>query len=193
MTRERFRSDLCSANRTCEPSVTRDRQTHRLCLSPKTKASGRTPDPRPIRDSDGIPQSDIDNTVILTQNDREGTERILRAHAAEIAGVIGELQSGAGGLVVLDQDFVETLREITHELGIILIFDETISLRAGRHRRLPILSAHPRSSAKLRAWIASTTNTAHRAKPGWTLLLDDLENESCGGAAPHAVATLELC
>ncbi|GAA3776514.1 aspartate aminotransferase family protein [Microbacterium kribbense] len=94
---------------------------------------GTDADPQPIRDSGGIPQADIDNAVILTQNDREGTERILRAHAAEIAGVIVELQSGAGGLVVLDQGFVEMLREITSELGIILIFDETISLRAGFH------------------------------------------------------------
>ncbi len=94
---------------------------------------GTDADPRPIRDSGGIPQADLDNTVILTQNDAEGMERILGAHADEIAAVIVELQSGAGGLIVLDQEFVERLRATTRALGIVLIFDETISLRAGYH------------------------------------------------------------
>lgn len=92
---------------------------------------GTEQDPRPTRDSGGIPQTDLDNTIILTQNDVAGTERILRESVADIAAVIVELQSGAGGLVVLDQRFVERLRTLTDELGILLIFDETISLRAG--------------------------------------------------------------
>lgn len=94
---------------------------------------GTADDPKAVPDSGGIPHTDVENTVILAQNDRAGSERILRAHANEIACLILELQSGAGGLVVLDQEFVERLRELTDELGIVLIFDETISLRAGYH------------------------------------------------------------
>lgn len=94
---------------------------------------GTDADPKATPDSGGIPQADLDNVIILAQNDGEGTERILREHADELAGVIVELQSGAGGLVVLEQDFVERLRAVTDELGIVLIFDETISLRAGIH------------------------------------------------------------
>lgn len=89
--------------------------------------------PLPVADSGGIPESDLSNTVILPQNAWEDCERILRAHGAEIACLIMELQSGAGGLVPLDRDFVARLRELTTELGIVLIFDETISLRAGYH------------------------------------------------------------
>ena len=93
------------------------------------------PDDAPISlvDSTGNPTRSAEQTVLVPQNDWEGTERILRAHAAEIACFIMELQSGAGGLVTLDRDFVARVRELTAELGIVLIFDETISLRADYH------------------------------------------------------------
>ncbi len=89
--------------------------------------------PRSMPDSAGIPGEDRDNVIVLTQNDREGTEAILRAHAHQIACVILELESASGGFVTLDRDFVESLRELTTELGIVLIFDETVTLRASYH------------------------------------------------------------
>ena len=89
--------------------------------------------PNAVPDSGGIPGSDLDNVVVLPQNDWPSCERILRANAAELACLILELQSGAGGLVTLDRAFVARLRELTAELGIVLIFDETISLRADYH------------------------------------------------------------
>lgn len=89
--------------------------------------------PLPVADSGGIPANDVANTVILPQNDWVSCERILRANAGQLACLIMELQSGAGGLVALDRDFVARLRELTAELGIVLVFDETISLRAGYH------------------------------------------------------------
>ena len=94
---------------------------------------GTDADPMPVADSEGIPRDDVRNVVLLSQNDVLGTERILRAHADDLACVIVELQSGAGGLVPLDEDYVRALRSLTSELGIVLIFDETISLRAGLH------------------------------------------------------------
>lgn len=87
--------------------------------------------PTPLPDSDGIPSSVTANTILLKQNDFAVCEKILRENAHDIACVIMELQSGAGGVVVLDQDFVEGIRALTEELGIVLIFDETITLRAG--------------------------------------------------------------
>ncbi|GAA3705674.1 aspartate aminotransferase family protein [Zhihengliuella alba] len=97
---------------------------------PAPDAAGSAADPVALPDSGGIPSHDVDNIVVLTQNDLAGTERILRAHAEDLSCVIVELQSGAGGMVVLDQEFVQMLRDVTRELGIVLIFDETISLRA---------------------------------------------------------------
>jgi len=89
--------------------------------------------PTAVAESVGIPSGDLNNVIMLTQNDWEACERVLRTNASDIACLIMELQSGAGGLVVLDPDFVERLRELTYELDIVLVFDETISLRAGLH------------------------------------------------------------
>ena len=91
------------------------------------------PADRPISrpDSAGIPQSSVDNVIVMTQNDYESTERILRENADDLACVIMELQSCAGGCVVLEKEFVQMIRRVTEELGIVLIFDETCTLRAG--------------------------------------------------------------
>lgn len=104
-----------------------------ISTHPDRDSSGTPDAPRPVPESEGIPAQDLDNIVLLTQNDLPGCERILRQHSGKIACLIMELQSGAGGLVVLDQEFVEAIRALTQELGIVLIFDETISLRAGYH------------------------------------------------------------
>mgnify|MGYP005765309599 CR=1 FL=1 len=93
------------------------------------------PKERPVSlpDSAGIPQSTVDNVIILTQNDADICEKILRENADDLACVIMELQSCAGGCVVLTREFVQFMRDITEELGIVLIFDETCTLRAGYH------------------------------------------------------------
>ncbi|HBV4967999.1 aminotransferase class III-fold pyridoxal phosphate-dependent enzyme [Klebsiella pneumoniae] len=88
--------------------------------------------PKSIPDSDGIPSYKVENIINVVQNDFEATESILRRHAGDIACLIMELQSGAGGIVELDKDFVRKIRKLTQELGIILIVDETITLRAAK-------------------------------------------------------------
>ncbi|GAA3648883.1 aspartate aminotransferase family protein [Nocardioides ginsengisoli] len=98
-----------------------------------TPEYGPSESPTAVPESGGIPIEDIGNIIVLTQNDWAACEHILRTHADDLACLIMELQSGAGGLVVLEQEFVERLRDLTSELGIVLIFDETISLRAGYH------------------------------------------------------------
>ncbi|WP_341976038.1 aminotransferase class III-fold pyridoxal phosphate-dependent enzyme [Microbacterium sp. LWO13-1.2] len=104
-----------------------------ISAHPNPELSGPADAPNALPDSGGIPDVDVQNIVALTQNDLASCERLLRANAEDIACVILELQSGAGGLVVLDQEFVEGLRALTTELGMLLIFDETISLRADYH------------------------------------------------------------
>lgn len=86
--------------------------------------------PAPLADSAGIPSYTIENTLILPQNDFEACEKILRQNAHDTACVMMELQSGAGGVVVLDKEFVSDIRSLTRELGILMIIDETITLRA---------------------------------------------------------------
>ena len=81
-------------------------------------------------ESAGIPANRAEDVVLLTQNNIEVSEKLIREHADELACVVMELQSGSGGIVTLDKAFVKRIREITKELGIVLIFDETITIRA---------------------------------------------------------------
>lgn len=84
----------------------------------------------PQPESAGIPANRAEDVVLLTQNNIEVSEKLIREHADELACVVMELQSGSGGIVTLDKAFVKRIREITKELGIVLIFDETITIRA---------------------------------------------------------------
>ena len=84
----------------------------------------------PQPESAGIPANRAEDVVLLTQNNIEVSEKLIREHADELACVVMELQSGSGGIVTLDKAFVKRIREITNELGIVLIFDETITIRA---------------------------------------------------------------
>lgn len=84
----------------------------------------------PQPESAGIPANRAGDVVLLTQNNIEVSEKLIREHADELACVVMELQSGSGGIVTLDKAFVKRIREITKELGIVLIFDETITIRA---------------------------------------------------------------
>ncbi|MBP20669.1 MAG: aspartate aminotransferase family protein [Arenicellales bacterium] len=90
---------------------------------------GLETNPKPSPESMGVPEALRGNTLTMPQNDLTTCSRIIRENARDLAAVILELQSGAGGLITLEKSFVEGLRELTQELGIVLIFDEVISFR----------------------------------------------------------------
>lgn len=91
------------------------------------------PDSQPLAvpNTAGVPRHVRDNVVVLPQNDLAACRRILRAQGHRIAAVLIELQTGAGGVVIMDTEFCHGLAETARELGILLVVDETITLRAG--------------------------------------------------------------
>jgi glutamate-1-semialdehyde 2,1-aminomutase len=80
-------------------------------------------------DSIGTPRWALEQTVVLPFNHPGAAEAILRRHASEVAAVILEPVIGAGGVIAATPEFLGRLRSITRELGMLLIFDEVISLR----------------------------------------------------------------
>ena len=80
-----------------------------------------------IPGSPGVPEDIVKNTLSIPYNDTVTLERTLRDESLDIACVIVEPVAGNMGVVPPDEDFLRTLRRITRELGIVLIFDEVIT------------------------------------------------------------------
>jgi len=80
-----------------------------------------------IPGSPGVPDDIVKNTLSIPYNDIETLEKTLRDESLDIACVIIEPVAGNMGVIVPDLAFLQKLRELTSELGILLIFDEVIT------------------------------------------------------------------
>jgi len=80
-----------------------------------------------IPGSPGVPQCFAEKTLSLPYNDIAQISRVMKEKGADVACVIVEPVAGNMGLVPPAQGFLEALRELTHETGSILIFDEVIT------------------------------------------------------------------
>jgi glutamate-1-semialdehyde 2,1-aminomutase len=98
---------------------------------PVVDDAGPADAPVAVPDSIGTPEWALENVVVLPFNDADAAEAIIRRHAASLAAVILEPIIGAGGVIAARPEFLQRLREVTSELGILLIFDEVISFRVG--------------------------------------------------------------
>jgi glutamate-1-semialdehyde 2,1-aminomutase len=65
--------------------------------------------------------------TILPFNDVEAFERCLRSKADSLAAVIMEPVNFDSCGIVPTPEFLQVVRELTHELGVVLIFDEVLS------------------------------------------------------------------
>jgi glutamate-1-semialdehyde 2,1-aminomutase len=77
--------------------------------------------------SKGMTQEVIDNTLVLPFNDVEEFAQTLQEQGDQIAAVILEPIPHNIGCVMPRPEFLRTLRELTEQKGIVLIFDEVIT------------------------------------------------------------------
>jgi glutamate-1-semialdehyde 2,1-aminomutase len=78
-------------------------------------------------DSPGIPQGVASDTITLPFNDLAAVERATLKNPGEIAALIVEPVAGNMGTVPPREGFLEGLREISHDQGMVLIFDEVVT------------------------------------------------------------------
>ena len=78
-------------------------------------------------DSLGIPEETTQNTIAVPYNDAVKFEEVAKENQGDLAAVIVEPILGNIGLVPPEEGFLEALREVTEQNGIVLIFDEIIT------------------------------------------------------------------
>ena len=77
--------------------------------------------------SEGVPSEVAKNTLVSRFNDEKIASKIIRDHSNELAGVIVEPVLGNIGPILPRPGFLETLRKVTEENEVLLIFDEVIT------------------------------------------------------------------
>ena len=103
--------------------------------------------PASLPSSGGIPKHRVQETLVLPWNDADSTERLLVRHKNEIAAVIVDPLANRMGFIPAAPGYLTHLRQVTRAHGILLIFDEVISLRVsyegaqGRYGGDPDLTA----------------------------------------------------
>lgn len=80
-----------------------------------------------IPGSPGVPEDIVKNTLSIPYNDIDSLEKTLTDERLDIACVIVEPVAGNMGCVLPDPAFLQRLRMLTRERGIVLIFDEVIT------------------------------------------------------------------
>jgi glutamate-1-semialdehyde 2,1-aminomutase len=85
--------------------------------------------PNVVASNAGIPANIFENLVVVPFNDIEAFETALEKNSGEVAAVIIEPVLGAGGVIPANPDFLQAVRRLTSDKGIVLIFDEVVSFR----------------------------------------------------------------
>ena len=80
-----------------------------------------------VPDSPGVPADFAKHTLTATYNDLESVRALVAANPGSIACIIVEPVAGNMGTVPPREGFLEGLRSICSEEGIVLIFDEVMS------------------------------------------------------------------
>src|SRR5258707_8511978 len=81
---------------------------------------------------DGTPTTGVldavaGNVLLCDQNDEAALARLLEQHEGEVAAAIIEPTGANGGKLPIDPGFLQALRRLTAEHGVLLIFDEVVN------------------------------------------------------------------
>ena len=95
-----------------------------VSIQPPREAMGSVESPNTVPASAGIPLSRLAETIIAPYNEPEMLEGILEAHRGEIAAILVEPVQFNIGVVPPKDGYLQRLRELADEHGIVLIFDE---------------------------------------------------------------------
>ncbi|MEQ8485449.1 MAG: aspartate aminotransferase family protein [Pseudomonadales bacterium] len=101
-----------------------------VSLAPIPGLCGPLEAPHSVPIDASIPDSALSDAVVCPYNQPELAEALIARHAHELAAVIVEPALGSMGMIPATREFLAALRRATEAHGIVLIFDEVITLRA---------------------------------------------------------------
>ena len=88
-----------------------------------------------------------DTVIIIPYNDSEKSIQIIKDNADKLACVVVEPMLGGSGFIQADLEYLQNLRQVTQDEGILLVFDEICSLRAGYGGAQAYYDVYPDMSA----------------------------------------------
>jgi len=103
-----------------------------VSLDPTPEAWGRNA-PVSVAYARGTPDNVLADVITIPFNDTDAAVSLIREHGAELACVLVDPMPNRAGLAPADQSYLEALRQVTREVGALLIFDEVITFRLGYH------------------------------------------------------------
>jgi glutamate-1-semialdehyde 2,1-aminomutase len=103
-----------------------------VSTSPPADRVGRPECPTAVPGSLGLGPAAVASALVLPFNDAAAARALLEAHGDELAAVIVEPVMGSAGMIPAEPGYLDALREVTRELGILLVFDEVVSFRVAR-------------------------------------------------------------
>lgn len=114
-----------------------------VSIQPSEAEAGSRSRPSALAHAKGLPQEVVANVIVLPFNDLDGARALIEAQGHELAAVLVEPVLGSAGMIPAERPYLEMLREVTRRLGIILIFDEVVSLRISYGGAQEYFGVHP--------------------------------------------------
>ena len=98
-----------------------------ISVNPPLDKAGPADAPTPVPWTGGQTESVLEEIIVLPWNNAELLEKVVRQHADEIAAIITEPIMCNTSCIVPRDGYLEAMRALCDELGILLIFDEVIT------------------------------------------------------------------
>lgn len=100
-----------------------------ISTAPPLESAGEASSPNAVPSAGGMALHALEDMIVLPYNDEESVERLLSRHRDELACVILDPKAG---IIPIRHDFIQRVRAITEELGILLILDEIVGFRQAK-------------------------------------------------------------
>jgi glutamate-1-semialdehyde 2,1-aminomutase len=100
-----------------------------VSVSPDLSQAGAARAPVSLAAARGVSDRVVEDVVVFPFNDIDATDAIVQQHRHDLAAVIVEPVLGSSGMIPAHPEYLRALRDITLRHGVLLIFDEIITLR----------------------------------------------------------------